>query len=159
MIGMKTMLLALLALTGSPTGPCTGPDIRTLTKQAWLSGNYSAFPVIADHQNEMMKRLGSRPIRAITESQAKAVIGDAALPRTTHYYLAQVGYLGGWDSDFKPTNRDPEGMSLQIKVAPGGIAYVTSSLLSRDNGVGTFVVVLASPTRLTRVVSSCFAAA
>jgi hypothetical protein len=153
------MLLALLALTVSPTGPCTGPDTRTLTEQAWLSGDYTAFPVIADHQQQMMKRLGRHLIQRITGAEARAIIGDASLPRANYYYLAQVGYLGAWDSDFKPTNRDPEGISLQIKVAPGGVAYVTSSLLSRDNGVGTFAVVLASPTPLTRVVSTCFAAA
>jgi hypothetical protein len=153
------MLLALLVLAASPVGPCSGPDTRTLTKQAWLSGDYSGFPVVANHQRQMMKLLAHRSLQPITASKARAVIGDAALPHANYYYVTQVGYLGAWTSDFKPTNRDPDGISVDVKVAPGGIAYVTSLLLSRDNGVGTFAVVLASPTRLTRVISTCFAAA
>jgi hypothetical protein len=46
-----------------------------------------------------------------------------------------------------------------MKVSADGVAYVTSSLFSRDDGVGEFAVVLASPTRMTRIVSTCFAAA
>jgi hypothetical protein len=151
------MFLALFLLAASQAGPCTGPDTRTLKGQVWLSGAFNALPVVAAHQRKMMNRLRHGSFAPISASVAAAVIGDALLPRAAHYYLARVGYLGAFTSDFK--GRDPSGISLEIKVAPGGIAYVTSSLLSRDDGVGEFAVVLASPTRITSVVSTCYAAA
>jgi hypothetical protein len=150
------MLSALLLFTASATGPCTGPDTRTLTKQNWLAGDYVAVPVVAEHQHEMMKRLVDRSFQPVTSSIAKDVIGEATLPPSNHYYLARVGYLGAWTSDFKP--RDPRDISLQMKVSADGVAFVTSFILSRDDGVGEFAVVLASPTRLNGVISTCFAA-
>jgi hypothetical protein len=87
------------------------------------------------------------------------VTGKAALPEAKYYYLARAGYLGAWTSDFKMTNRDPQEISLDVKVTRNGVAYVTSSILSRDDGIGKVVVVLSSSKRLSGVVSSCTAAA
>ena len=153
------MFSALLLIAASQAGPCMGPDTRTLTNQAWRSGDHLALPVVAPHQHQMMKRLGHRLFLPIGSSIAKAVIGDATLAPARYYYLARVGYLGAWTSDFKRTNRDPEDITLEMKVSTAGVAYVTSSLLSRDDGVGEFAVVLGSPTRITGIVSTCFAAA
>jgi hypothetical protein len=152
------MLAALLSAVLA-TGPCTGPDVRTLTDRRWLPGHFAAVPVVAGRQRQAIDRLGRDSLKITDRSFARVVTGKAALPKAKYYYLARAGYLGAWTSDFKRTNRDPQEISLDVKVTRNGVAYVTSSILSRDDGIGEVVVVLSSSKRLSGVVSSCTAAA
>jgi hypothetical protein len=104
----------------------------------------------------MMKILADHSLVPIEISVARAATGDQNLATGKHYYLARVGYLGSWTSDMK--GRNPLDITLTLQVDADGVGYVTSRLLSRDNGVGEFAAVLISPTPLKRIVSSCDAA-
>lgn len=151
------MFLALILFASIVAdGPCTGPDISELANLSALPGDYAASPVVPELQSDVMKRLTHHSLVPIEESFARIAAGNQNLAKRQHYYLARVGYLGAWTPDMK--GRNPLAIYLTLQADADGVGYVTSRLLSRDNGVGEFAVVLASPTPLKRIVSSCDAA-
>lgn len=151
------MLSAFILFAASiASGPCSGPDAAELAKLKSLPGEYAALPVLPELQPDVMKRLANHSIKPIEAPAAMEAVGNQELKGRQHYYLARVGYLGAWTSDMK--GRNPFDISFKVQAAADGVAYVTSSLLSRDNGVGEVAVVLASPTPLQRIVSICEAA-
>jgi hypothetical protein len=151
------MSLALILFASMVAdGPCTGPDISELANLASLPGDYVASPALPELQPYMMKRLAHQSLVPIDETVARTATGNQNLAKRQHYYLARVGYLGAWTADMK--GRNPLDIDLTLQVDADGVGYVTSRLLSRDNGVGEFAAVLASATPLKRIVSSCDAA-
>ena len=118
-----------------------------------MLGNYKITAVSDAQQKKMLRRLkGNRPT-PLTHFAAAAATGDPNL-RAKHYYLVRAGYV----ADEKLTGTVPRGLSLSVDVDRNGVAYITSYILSRQQGTAAVAVVLASDIPIKRVVSICGAA-
>lgn len=122
--------------------------------QQWLSGDHKVIPVVRELQSEMIRRLDDLSFIPIEVSLARSATGDTTLPRTRHYYLAKVGYIGGG----RDPRGYPRGISFSVDVNSSGVAYVTSYRLTHEQGSSEIAVVLVSQSPLTAVVSLCGAA-
>lgn len=121
--------------------------------QRWLKGDYTVVPVAPYHQRGVMHRLIRGEVQAVNPVVANAMSADANVPEAAHYYLARVGYVGDTAAGVIPA-----GMSFSVDVDTDGAAYVSSFVLSRSTKTSELGVILASPTPIKQVVSSCGAA-
>jgi hypothetical protein len=122
-------------------------------KHEWLAGDYTVVPVDATHQKRFMRQVRRGALKEINQSVANAVTGIFALPKTAHYYLLRVRYVGD-----APNGTVPDPVNMKADVDAKGIAYVTSFVLSHSSRTTEIAAVLASPTLINRVVATCGAA-
>lgn len=141
-----------LPLQASPESPCV-PFGGMSPRQKWLTGDYRVVPVATEHQAQVMEDVKRGAADEVNEVVAKTVTGNPNLPSTAHYYLVRVGYVGD-----APSGTVPIGVSMSVDVDTEGVAYVSSFVLSHARGTSEIAAILASPTPIKRVQSSCGAA-
>ena len=77
------------------------------------------------------------------------VVGDNILPKVPYYYLIRVGYVG------ENVRGAIENVRLGVDVDSDGVAYVSSFVLSKTTDTAEAAAILASPTPIKRVISTC----
>jgi hypothetical protein len=119
----------------------------------WLTGDYYVVPVASERQAQLLQRLKRGKVQEVDAAAAKLMTGNAPLPEVSHYYVVRVGYAGD-----ALAGTIPPGLSMTADVDAQGVAYVSSFALSRSDKTTELAAILASPTPLLRVVSTCGAA-
>jgi hypothetical protein len=146
------MLVAtLLSIAYQVASPCV--PMGTEPKYEAVAGNYKVVPVREALQTRFLRRLKGRGLVALTQGDALVAAGDNSLVGR-HFYLARAGYV----AEPRATGVVPTGLQLSVDVDSKGVAYVTSYILSRQQGAAAIAVLVSSERPIKRVVAVCGAA-
>ena len=141
----------LLALTSQISATCI--PMGSEPKFDPIPGKFKVVPAREAAQSTLLKRVAGQPLVMLSRSDAVRATGDKALD-ARHYYLARAGFV----ADPRATGAVPRGLALSLEVDRNGVAYVTSFILSRQEGTAAIAVVLATERPINRVIAVCGAA-
>jgi hypothetical protein len=153
LMNFDMLILALLLIAG-PLAPGESCSCAAVKSQRWLTGNYQVKPVAVPLTENTEKRLARARLLSISADAARSMLGGTSPPVARYYYLGRVAYIGGK----KHFTVAPPGLTLSIDESQDGVAYVTSFLLTKENGTSSLAVVLTSDVPLKGLVSLCSAA-